>query len=81
MNEKQLLKKILRELKITQTELAKRLGYNAQSGVAQLVGGNHKFLSVPTLVRALDAIGCELVIRSKEDATREWIITAEEESK
>lgn len=81
MREQDVIKKALRTLKITQTKLAERLGYASQAGVAQIVGRDRKSITVQLLAKVVDAMGCELVIRSKSDPSLEWIITAEEESK
>lgn len=76
-------KEVIRELyKMrgwTQTEFAHEMGYTYQSGVSQLLnnnaGGNSKrSITIATYIRALEALGADLIVRDKMGSGKEWRI-------
>lgn len=70
----EIVKAIMREKGITQQELANRLGYASQSGIAGRL--NAQKISVAALLSMLKELGYELVIREegKPDG-EEWKVT------
>ena len=69
MNEKEIVRDIMKTLDINQTELAERTGYKAASGISEIL--NRKGMRVDILLKLVNAMGCEVVIRSKDC---EWVI-------
>ena len=69
MNEKEIVRDIMKTLDINQTELAERTGYKAASGISEIL--NRKGMRVDILLKLINAMGCEVVVRSKDC---EWVI-------
>lgn len=63
MEVKALVKEIMKSKGYTQAILAEKAGMKRQSNVAEILRGQS--LRVDNLLRLLDAMDCELVIRSK----------------
>lgn len=88
MNEKQVLREAMKAKGISQSDLAKAAGYKTQSHIANILA--RPSMRVDVLIRLLDAMGYEMIIRSKEEIklpgtngasyTPEWVIekTSEE---
>lgn len=68
MDTKQAVKKILKNENTTQKELAKKLGYAYATGVSTLLAKNNP--TVDKLIRILDAIGYEIVLRPKNGTNK-----------
>ena len=71
------MKKIIRTIMLlrgfTNATLAEKLGYTTASGVSNVIcreGG----MSIDKLVTFMDAMDCEVVIRSKLADKNEWVI-------
>ena len=80
MTEKDIIKMLIRELGWTQLMLAQSLGYNTQSAIGNRLRDSNG-MRVDSLVRILDKMGYELVIRSKAKQNRNsWIIDYKEEN-
>ena len=80
MTEKDIIKILIRELGWTQLMLAQSLGYNTQSAIGNRLRDSNG-MRVDSLVRILDKLGYELVIRSKAKQNRNsWIIDYKEEN-
>ena len=54
--------------------LAEKLGYSHRSGAAERLRGQ-KSMGTDVLIDFLNAIDCELVIRSKLKDKGEWVVT------
>ena len=71
-------KEVIRELyKMrgwTQTEFAHEMGYTYQSGVSQLLNNSKRSITIATYIRALEALGAELIVRDKMGSGKEWRI-------
>lgn len=61
----------------TNQALADKLGYAFASGVSQRLR-NKSGMRVDVLVKMLEALDCELVVRSTTLPKKEWVITTEE---
>lgn len=74
MNEKDILREIMRLKGCSQTLLAENAGLKRQSNVAELLRSRN--LRVDNLIKLLDALECDLLIRSREpignDNAPEW---------
>lgn len=74
MKAKDALREVMGMRRVTQTALAKMLGYPNQSGVSQRFHGTHD-LRVDILAKFLKPLDCELIIRDKKHPERVWIIS------
>lgn len=72
MNEKQVIRSVLKHQGISQPELSERMGY-ARTTVGTVLADKHE-LKFEKIFRMLEAAGCEIVVRVKgsEDKT-EWV--------
>lgn len=72
MTTKEAVVDILTERRMTREDLANEMGYTTTSGIGnRLNGGN---MRIETLLRFLDALDCEIVVRDKSEYHKEWII-------
>lgn len=79
MTEKDIIKILLKEICWTQIMLAKNMGYNSQSAVGNRLRDTNG-MRVDSLVKMLDVMGYELVIRSKSRQNKnQWIVDYEED--
>lgn len=69
------IKEIMRTRGFSNETLSKQLGYKHASGVSERLRSD---IRVSTLVKTLDAMGCELVIRSKLSDKGVWVIDGED---
>ena len=82
MNSKNTVKEIMKLRGHNLKTLAKKLGYVSQegdvlpTGVANRLGGAQE-MRVDTLIKFLNALDCDLVIKSRTAEKKEWIITLE----
>lgn len=72
MTTKQAVVDVLKERRMTQADLASKAGYSAQSSISTSL--NRSAMQIDTLLRFLDALDCEIVIRDKSKYHKEWII-------
>lgn len=83
MNSKDTVKAIMKLRGHSYRTLAEKLGYVAQNGdvlptgIANRLSGAQE-MRVDTLVKLLEALDCELVIKSKTTDKLEWVISVEE---
>lgn len=67
----------MQERGFTHQALADKLGYKHSSGVTERLR-NKNGMRVDVLVKMLEALDCELVVRSTTLPKKEWIITTED---
>lgn len=85
MNSKNTVKEIMKMRGHNYRTLAEKLGYVTQSGdvlpsgVANRLNGAQE-MRVDTLVKFLIELDCELVIKSKTEDKRKWVISLQEET-
>lgn len=83
MNSKNTVKEIMKLRGHNLRTLAKKLGYVSQegdvlpTGVANRLSGAQE-MRVDTLIKFLDALDCELIIKSKTADKQEWTISLED---
>ncbi len=70
MQANEVIKGLMSDKRITQGEITKMLGMKSQSGVSQALGRDMK---ISMLIRFLDCMGCELVVRDKASGTEHTI--------
>ena len=85
MNEKEILREVMRIKGYNQTLVAAKAGFKYQSNVAEML--RSKNMRVDNLIRLLETMDCELVVRSKTGVQRpdgtgmhkpEWVVTITE---
>ena len=78
MNGKKTVVEIMKTRGFTNELLAKKLGYKTTSGVSERLRGSQD-MRVDTLVKFLDQMDCELIIRSTTKDKLEWKLDADSE--
>lgn len=68
----EIIRDVMKHKGISQATLAEKLGYSHASGVSTKLQRSNS-LRVDTLAKFLDAMDCQLIIRSNTDG-REWIL-------
>lgn len=76
MNGKKTIVEIMRVKGYSSKLLAEKMGYNTVSGVTERLRGAQD-MRVDTLVKFLEQLDCELVIRSLTNDKSEWKVTAD----
>ena len=69
---KETIREVMNAKGFTNALLAEKCGYNAPSGVSTKF--ERKTMYVNTLIKFLEAMDCELVIRSKTTDKSEWVL-------
>lgn len=69
MNEKQIIREAMKVRGLTQAMLADAAGLKNQSNVSEILRG--QTLKTQTLVRLLDAMGFDLIIKDRNGSNRE----------
>lgn len=78
MNTKRILIERMKDRGYTYQSLASKMGYATASGASERVRrDNH--VTVANLLKILEAMDCDLVVRSKTSDKKEWTITLTEE--
>ena len=74
MTEKEVIREILDVRGWSQQKLAEEAGFKSQSNIGGLLNNNVKGMRVDNLVKLIEAMGCELVVRDKMGTKKEWVI-------
>ena len=69
---KETVREVMKANGFTNALLAEKCGYNTPSGVSTKF--ERKTMNVDTLIKFLEAMDCELVIRSKTTDKSEWVL-------
>lgn len=69
---KETVREVMKAKGFTNALLAEKCGYNTPSGVSTKF--ERKTMYVDTLIKFLEAMDCELVIRSKTTDKSEWVL-------
>jgi len=79
MTEKEIIRTAMNIRGFNQTMLAKSAGFKGQSNVSEML--RSKNLRVDNLVRLLDAMGFDLIVKDRNGSNRDnvWKVTLEEE--
>jgi transcriptional regulator with XRE-family HTH domain len=80
MKARKILKELMKLRGHTYQSLASKLGYANPSGVSRRIGDTGD-MSVSTLLKFLEAMDCELVIKSKLDDKTIWKVDDTEKTK
>ena len=73
MNEKNVVREVMKLRGWSQQKLADELGFKRQTNVSGLLN-NSNSMRVDNLFKLLDVMGCEIIIRDKMGSKKEWII-------
>jgi transcriptional regulator with XRE-family HTH domain len=79
MNEKQVVREVMKLRGWSQPKLAEEVGGWSQSNISGLLNNNKNGIRIDNLFKMLSAMGCEIVIRDKMGSKKEWIIDMKEE--
>lgn len=77
MTEKSIIREVMSVRGYNQTLLAEKANLKRQSNVSEMLRSRN--LRVDNLVRLLEAMDCELVVRSRLKDKTEWKVTIESE--
>lgn len=72
---KETVKEVMKAKGFTNALLAEKCGYNTPSGVSTKF--ERKTMNVDTLIKFVEAMDCELVIRSRTSDKSEWVVKGE----
>jgi transcriptional regulator with XRE-family HTH domain len=72
MNEKEIVREIMGIRKWSQADLAREAGFKSQSNITGLLNNNKNGIRIDNLVKMLNAMGCEIVVRDKMGSDKEW---------
>ena len=78
MNGKQIVSEIMKKRGFTNAALAEKLKYPTASGVSERLRGKQD-MRVDTLAKFLEAMDCEVIVRSKLTDKLEWTINVDTE--
>lgn len=78
MNEIQIVKQMMKTKKASGAVLAEKLGFNTASAVTNRL--QSKTMTVEVLVRMLEALDCELVIRHKMGDKETFVVSNDDRS-
>ena len=79
MNEKQVVREVMKLRGWSQPKLADEVGGWSQSNISGLLNNNKNGIRMDNLFKMLSAMGCEIVVRDKMGSKKEWIIDMKEE--
>lgn len=79
MNDRAIVKMLIKEKGTSQTKLAESAGFKSQSNITGLLNNNLKGMRTDNLYRLLSAMGCSLIVRDNETG-REYVITEDKNS-
>lgn len=66
MKDKEVLRAALKDRKMTQASFAEKMGYNGPNSVAMLIkDGNGKAMKTDTLIKALNILGYDIVVKDR----------------
>ena len=80
MNGKEVVEQVMKLRGMSAPVLAQKLGYATTSGVSERLRGTQD-MRADTLARFLTAMDCEIVVRSKLDDKKKWVINGESSKK
>ena len=75
MNEIEIVKELMKSKKASGAVLAKKMGFNTASAVTNRL--QSKTMTVEVLIKLLDAMDCELVIRNKVGDKESFVVDNE----
>jgi len=80
MNERQVLREVMSLRDWSQQKLADEVGLKRQSNISNMLNNSTKGIRVDSLVKLLDVMGCEIVVRDKMGSKKEWVIDGKDNS-
>ena len=77
MTEKQVIRELMSIRGWSQQRLAEESGFKSYSNIGGMLNNNANGIRIDNVVRLIEAMGCELVVRDKMGSKKEWIINNE----
>ena len=74
MNEKDIVREVMGLRGWSQAMLAEKAGFKSQSNITGLLNNNKNGIRIDNLVKMLNALGCEVVVRDTMGSKKEWKI-------
>ena len=78
MNGKDVVRQVMKLRGMSATVLSKKLGYATPSGVTERLRGSQD-MRADTLAAFLKEMDCEIIVKSKLDDRKKWVINGESE--
>jgi DNA-binding Xre family transcriptional regulator len=72
VNEKDIVREVMGIRKWSQADLAREAGFKSQSNITGLLNNNKNGIRIDNLVKMLNAMGCEVIVRDKMGSGKEW---------
>lgn len=72
MTEKEIVREVMSIRKWSQADLAREAGFKSQSNITGLLNNNKNGIRIDNLVKMLNALGCEVIVRDKMGSGKEW---------
>ena len=81
MTEKQLIRELLSLRGWSQQKLAEEAGFKYQSNIGSFLREDARGVRSDLLIKMLNAMGCEIIVRDKMGSKKEWILSPVSEPK
>lgn len=78
MRSKQIVHDIMKQRGFTLERLANKLGYKTTSGVSERLRTGKRDMQIDVFLKMLEAMDCELIVRSTLKDKSEWEVTLDE---
>lgn len=75
MNEKEVIREVMKMRDWNQAKLAEKAGFRGQSNITGMLNNGKSGMRVDNLYKILRAMGCELIVRDTMGSKKEWEIT------
>lgn len=75
MNEKEVIREVMKLRDWNQTKLAEKAGFKSQSNITGLLNNGKSGMRIDNLYKILRAMGCEIIVRDTMGSKKEWEIT------
>lgn len=79
MTEREAIRELMKLRGWSQQQLATESGFKRQSNISNLLNSRENGMRVDNLLKLVNTMGCDLVIRDKMGSKKEWIISNESE--
>lgn len=79
MNGKDVVKAVMKQRGINAAVLAEKMGYATRSGISERLRGTQD-MRADTLAKILMSMDCEIIVKSKLDDKKKWVIDGKEDA-
>lgn len=74
MTERDVIRELMKLRGWSQQQLATESGFKRQSNISNLLNNRENGMRVDNLLKLINTMGCDLVIRDKMGSKKEWVI-------